>query len=114
VVGEVVRGFASPGEGGPARGVTLAAAPGARVVAPCAGLVAFAAPFRSYGRLVILECAPGQHLVLGGMERLDVQPGQRLRAGEPLGVLATAARPTLYVELRQRGEPVDPRPVLRI
>jgi septal ring factor EnvC (AmiA/AmiB activator) len=114
VVGEVVRGFASPGEGGPARGVTLAAAPGARVVAPCAGLVAFAAPFRSYGRLVILECAPGQHLVLGGMERLDVQAGQRLRAGEPLGVLGAAPRPTLYVELRRRGEPVDPRPVLRI
>ncbi|WP_156910127.1 murein hydrolase activator EnvC family protein [Rubritepida flocculans] len=114
VVGEVVRGFASPGEGGPARGVTLAAAPGARVVAPCAGLVAFAAPFRSYGRLVILECAPGQHLVLGGLERLDVQAGQRLRAGEPVGVLGQGPRPTLYVEWRRGGEPVDPRPLLRM
>jgi septal ring factor EnvC (AmiA/AmiB activator) len=114
VVGEVVRGFMSPGEGGPARGVTLAAAPGARVVAPCAGLVAFAAPFRSYGRLVILECAPGQHLVLGGLERLDVQAGQRLRAGEPLGVLGQGPRPSLYVEWRRGGEPVDPRPLLRM
>jgi septal ring factor EnvC (AmiA/AmiB activator) len=114
VVGEVVRGFNAPGEGGPARGLTLLAPPGARVVAPCAGAVVFAAPFRSYGRLVILECAAGQHLVLGGLERLDVAAGQRLRAGEPVGVLGTGQRPTLYVELRRRGEAVDPRPALRI
>ncbi|MCU0887166.1 MAG: peptidoglycan DD-metalloendopeptidase family protein [Rubritepida sp.] len=77
-------------------------------------MAVFAAPFRSYGRLVILECAPGQHLVLAGLERLDVAAGQRLRAGEPLGVLAGEGRPTLYVEWRRQGEAVDPRGLLRI
>ncbi|WP_191082620.1 murein hydrolase activator EnvC family protein [Roseococcus microcysteis] len=114
VAGRLVRGFGSPGEGGPARGLTFSAAPGARVVTPCAGSIAFAAPFRSYGHLVIVECGAGQHLVLGGMARLDVRAGQRLRAGEPVGVLAPSGSPTLYVELRRRGEAVDPRPLLRI
>ncbi|WP_184381608.1 murein hydrolase activator EnvC family protein [Roseococcus suduntuyensis] len=114
VAGRLVRGFGSPGEGGPARGLTFSAAPGARVVTPCAGSIAFAAPFRSYGQLVIVECGAGQHLVLGGMARLDVRAGQRLRAGEPVGVLAPSGSPTLYVELRRRGEAVDPRPLLRI
>lgn len=113
VAGRLVRGFNSPGEGGPAKGLTFAASPGARVTAPCSGSVAFAAPFRSYGRMVILDCGQGQHLVLAGMERLDVSAGQRVQAGEPVGVLPGAGNPTLYVELRRRGEAVDPRPLVR-
>ncbi len=113
VAGRLVRGFNAPGEGGPSRGLTFAAPPGARVTAPCGGSVAFAAPFRSYGRMVILDCGQGQHLVLAGMERLDVTGGQRVQAGEPLGVLPAAGQPTLYVELRRRGEAVDPRPLVR-
>ncbi len=113
VAGRLVRSFNSPGEGGPARGLTFAASPGARVTAPCGGSVAFAAPFRSYGRMVILDCGQGQHLVLAGMERLDVAAGQRIQPGEPVGVLPAAGQPTLYVELRRRGEAVDPRPLVR-
>jgi septal ring factor EnvC (AmiA/AmiB activator) len=113
VAGRLLRGFNSPGEGGPARGLTFAASPGARVTAPCGGSVAFAAPFRSYGRMVILDCGQGQHLVLAGMERLDVAAGQRIQPGEPVGVLPGAGQPTLYVELRRRGEAVDPRPLVR-
>ncbi len=113
VAGQLIREFNAPGEGGPARGLTFAAQPGARVTAPCGGSVAFAAPFRSYGRMVILDCGGGQHLVLAGMDRLDVSGGQRVRAGEPVGVLPGTNRPTLYVELRRRGEAVDPRPWLR-
>ncbi len=113
VAGRLLRGFNSPGEGGPARGLTFAASPGARVTAPCGGSVAFAAPFRSYGRMVILDCGQGQHLVLAGMERLDVTAGQRIQPGEPVGVLPGAGTPTLYVELRRRGEAVDPRPLVR-
>ena len=113
VAGRLVRGFNSPGEGGPAKGLTFVAPPGARVTAPCGGSVAFAAPFRSYGRMVILDCGQGQHLVLAGMERLDVSAGQRVQAGEPVGVLPGAGSPTLYVELRRRGEAVDPRPLVR-
>ncbi|MCO6420037.1 peptidoglycan DD-metalloendopeptidase family protein, partial [Siccirubricoccus sp. KC 17139] len=114
VAGQVTREFGAGGEGGPARGLTLAAPPGARVVSPCGGKAVFAAPFRSYGQLLIVDCGDGYHVVLAGMERLDAAPGQRLLAGEPVGQLGTAApegrgRATLYLELRRAGQPVDPR-----
>jgi septal ring factor EnvC (AmiA/AmiB activator) len=37
--------------------------------------------------------------------------GQRLLAGEPVGLLGSGDRgaATLYVELRRNGQPVDPR-----
>ncbi|MBY0333931.1 MAG: peptidoglycan DD-metalloendopeptidase family protein [Acetobacteraceae bacterium] len=116
VAGQLLRGFGAAEEGGgTARGLTWQATPGARVVSPCAGRVAFAAPFRSYGQLVILDCGEGQHFVLAGLGRLDVAAGQRVLAGEPVGQLAVEAgraRPTLYGELRLRGQPVDPGPWL--
>jgi septal ring factor EnvC (AmiA/AmiB activator) len=114
VVGQVARAFGAPGDGGPARGVTLAAAAGARVVSPCPGRVAFAGPFRSYGRIVILECG-SDHVVLAGLAKLDTSAGEHVLAGEPLGTLpggGTGAA-TLYMELRRGGEPTDPRAWLR-
>uniref|UniRef100_UPI001F1C56D5 murein hydrolase activator EnvC family protein n=1 Tax=Falsiroseomonas oryziterrae TaxID=2911368 RepID=UPI001F1C56D5 len=112
VAGRVVTAFGESQPGGPHRGLTFAAAGGARVVSPCAGRAAFAAPFRSYGLLLIVDCGGGYHFVLAGLDRLDVAAGQRLLAGEPVGVLAeTGGRGgSLYVELRRGGQPVDPRP----
>ena len=52
-----------------------------RVVAPCAGRVAFAGPFRSFGVLIILDCGAGYHFVLAGLDRLDVQAGTAVQAG---------------------------------
>jgi len=111
VAGQVAREFGASGEGGPARGITMQAAPGARVVAPCAGRVAFAGNFRSYGRLVIIDCGGGIHLVLARLERLETATGERVLTGEPVGSLA-AEQPQLYVELRRNGQPADPRGVL--
>lgn len=108
VAGAVFREFGAAGEAGPARGMTLAAGPRARVVAPCAGRVAFAGPFRSYGQLVIIDCGAGTHLVLARMERLDTATGERVLAGEPVGTMP-AEEPRLYVELRRNGQPSDPR-----
>ncbi len=117
VAGPVVRAFGAPGEGGASRGITLAAQPGARVVSPCGGRVAFAGPFRSYGRVVIVECG-ADHAVLAGLARLDTSTGDRVLAGEPLGSLPLVAGSgtpgaTLYMEVRRGGEPTDPRPWLR-
>lgn len=108
VPGQVLREFGAPGDGGPARGMTVAAAPAARVVSPCAGRVAFAGAFRTYGRIVIVDCGGGVHVVLARLERLDTATGERVLAGEPVGALP-AREPSLYVELRRNGQPADPR-----
>ncbi len=119
VAGTLVRAWGEATDGGPASGISYRASPGARVVAPCGGRVAFAAPFRSYGLLLILDCGGGYHVVLAGLERLDVQAGAALQPGEPVGVMpgwdpkASGDRPSLYVELRHEGRAVNPAPWLR-
>jgi septal ring factor EnvC (AmiA/AmiB activator) len=112
VAGRVATGWGEAGPGGPHRGITFAASPGARVVSPCTGRAVYAAPFRSFGLLLIVDCGGEYHFVLAGLDRLDVAAGQRLLAGEPVGLLAGPGGPgaSLYVELRRGGQPVDPRP----
>ncbi|PWR21705.1 murein hydrolase activator EnvC family protein [Zavarzinia compransoris] len=98
-----------------AKGFRIATRAGARVTAPAAGDVAFAAPFSGYGQLLILSQGDGYHLLLAGMERIDVTVGQKVLAGEPVGQMEGAeqgTRPVLYVELRHNGEPVDLTPWL--
>ncbi|UFN51206.1 peptidoglycan DD-metalloendopeptidase family protein [Roseomonas sp. OT10] len=111
VAGRVTREW---GEGG-AQGQTWTTPPHARVVSPCSGRIAFASPFRSYGLLLIVDCGGGYHVVLAGLERLDASAGQRVAAGEAVGVMGDgdSGRPSLYVELRRSGQAVDPRPWLR-
>jgi septal ring factor EnvC (AmiA/AmiB activator) len=111
VAGRVVRTYGEPAEAGPARGQTIQAAAGARVVSPCPGRIAFSGPFRSYGLLLIVECADGHHVVLAGLGRLDAATGARVLAGEPVGVVGDGegGRGRLYLELRRDGQAVDPR-----
>jgi septal ring factor EnvC (AmiA/AmiB activator) len=119
VAGTIIRSWGDATEGGPATGISYRAPPAARVVAPCGGRVVFAAPFRSFGLLLIVDCGGGYHAVLAGFERLDAKVGQQVRAGEPVGVMpgwepgASGSRPALYVELRRDGQPVNPAPWLR-
>jgi septal ring factor EnvC (AmiA/AmiB activator) len=119
VAGTVFRSWGDPTDAGPATGISYHAAPDARIVSPCAGRVEFAAPFRSYGLLMILDCGGGYHAVLAGFARLDAKVGQDVRSGEPVGVMpawdpgAGATRPSLYVELRHDGQPVNPAPWLK-
>ncbi len=113
VAGPVVKSFGAAAEDGPATGLTYAAAPGAFVESPCRGRVAFAAPFRSYGKLLILECGGGYDIVLAGLGEIGAVPGQAVRAGEPLGRMPQEQKSGLYVELRAKGKPVDPAPFLK-
>jgi septal ring factor EnvC (AmiA/AmiB activator) len=119
VAGRLVRGFGEATDSGPSTGLAYHAAPGARVVSPCGGRVVFAGPFRSFGRLMIVDCGGGYHFVLAGFERIDLAVGQRVASGAPVGVMpgwdprAAGGRPSLYVELRRAGQAVNPAPFLR-
>jgi len=107
--------------GGTEKGVSIASRAGAQVTAPADGWVVYAGPFRSYGQLLILNVGGGYHVLLAGMDRISVDLGQFVLAGEPVAamgnssqvaaILATgSSQPVLYVELRKDGTPVDPGP----
>ena len=97
-----------------AQGVYIATGAGAQVVSPVAGEVAYAGSYRRYGLLLIIRESDRYHMILAGMDRLNVTVGQKLLAGEPVGVMGKVQKsaPTLYLELRKRGEPVNPLPWL--
>jgi septal ring factor EnvC (AmiA/AmiB activator) len=112
VAAPIVRAFGASAEDGPATGITYAPENNAFVVSPCSGRVAFAAPFRSYGQLIILECGGGMDIVLAGLGHIDTTPGRPVRAGEPIGHMPGSGKARLYVELRSQGQPVNPSPFL--
>ncbi|CAA6603982.1 Membrane-bound metallopeptidase [Rhodospirillaceae bacterium LM-1] len=99
--------------GAPSKGISIETRPGAQVVAPYEGQIAYAGTFRSYGRLLIIEHGEGYLTLIAGLGRIDGAAGQTVVAGEPIGQMGeTAAKAVLYVELRRNGQPVNPSPWL--
>jgi septal ring factor EnvC (AmiA/AmiB activator) len=61
-------------------------------------------------------------VLLMGMERISVNPGQFVLTGEPVAAMgsggqiaaavatATPSQPVLYIEFRKDGTPIDPGP----
>lgn len=109
--GQVIRRFGDRIQGGGrAQGLTIQTRTGARVEAPGDAAVQYVGPVKGWGVVVILRLAGGYHLVLGGLDRATVSVGQSLGAGAPVGWMAQTgeAAPQLYVEVRERGETVNP------
>jgi murein hydrolase activator len=116
-----IREFGSPdGAGGAEKGLSVATRAGAQVTAPCDGWVVYAAPYRSYGQLLILNAGGGYHILLAGMDRISVDLGQFVLTGEPVAVMgsgsqiasfqASGSGPVLYIEFRKDGSPIDSSP----
>jgi septal ring factor EnvC (AmiA/AmiB activator) len=112
VAGRTIAGFGAEHDATPSDGLTLAPRPGAQVVAPAAGRVAFAGAYRGYGRIVIIEHVGGWTSLVTGLARVDVRVGDRLVGGAPLGV-AGQGQPRVSVELRRANEPVNPLQYVR-
>jgi septal ring factor EnvC (AmiA/AmiB activator) len=123
ISGDIARGYgSSDGYGGTSRGISITARPHAVVVSPADGWVAFAGPFRSYGRLLIINAGGGYYLLLAGMDQITVDVGQFVLAGEPVATMGRSSLvspaagaiesdgPVLYVEFRKDGGSVDPGP----
>jgi septal ring factor EnvC (AmiA/AmiB activator) len=127
--GEIARAFGAPdGFGGAEKGLSLKVRPGATVTAPADARVAFAGPWRGWGRLLILDPGEGYYVVLAGLARADVEANQFVLAGEPVGAMGEGAAraaaalaatgglpvggadPILYVEFRKDGSSIDPGP----
>lgn len=108
VSGRTIAGFGEAnGSGARSAGLSLAPLGGAQVVAPAAGRVVFAGPFRGFDRIVIIEHPDGFTSLVTGLARVDAAVGDEVVAGAPLGV-AGSGRPIIGYELRRAGEPVNP------
>ena len=123
VSGDMSLEFGAPdGYGGTTRGISITTRQKASVVSPADGWVAFAGPFRSYGRLLIINAGGGYYILLAGMDQINVDVGQFVLAGEPVATMGEAPlmsligaaieknNPVLYVEFRKDGGSIDPGP----
>ncbi len=126
-LGVTLRGFNEADAAGVARpGLVLATRPRALVTAPWAASVRYAGPLLDYGNVIILEPDGDYLLVLAGVSDLFVTQGEIVTIGAPLALMGGARveseelivpaaqgggiprTESLYIELREAGEPVDP------
>jgi septal ring factor EnvC (AmiA/AmiB activator) len=113
VDGRTLRGFGARRDSGLAStGLELAPVAGAQVVAPARGRVAFAGPYRGFGRIVIIEHEGGWTSLVTGLARVDVAVGDAVIGGSPMGVAGGRETPVTF-ELRRDGKPINPLQFLR-
>ncbi len=112
VSGKVTQKFGeSEGKNATAKGLTVATRAHASVTAPFDGEVVFTGPFLKYGQMVIIHHSDNFHTLLAGLQKIDVEVGQFLLEGEPIGAMGDDAQGNeLYVELRKDNQPIDPAP----
>lgn len=80
-----------------------------RVLSPVDGQIIFAGPFRLYQKILIIKHNSAYYTILSGLDRLDVDVGQEVEAGEPIGLMAQSGSPLLYLELRRGNTTVNPK-----
>lgn len=90
------------------KGLTIATREKAQVISPFDGAVVFAGPFRGYGNMIIVEHGDGYLSVMAGLDSINVELGQMLLAGEPIGLMPEEGNAELYVEIRKDNQPINP------
>ena len=109
-----VRGQIRRSYSGESKGLTVATQSGSQVVAPYAGRVEFAGPFKNYEKVVIINVGEGYFLLMTGLGDLYTESGSMVAIGEPVGLMPFNAQndAELYIEIRKNGSPVNPAPWL--
>jgi murein DD-endopeptidase MepM/ murein hydrolase activator NlpD len=92
-------------------GVNLAVAEGTQYFAAHSGTVIMARWDGSLGYTVVIDTGNGTSIVYGHSSRLLVQEGQKVQAGDVIGLTGDTGysfTPGLHFEVRQNGTTVDP------
>ncbi|MCX5795739.1 MAG: peptidoglycan DD-metalloendopeptidase family protein [Elusimicrobia bacterium] len=91
------------------QGVTFATKPGAPVGAVGAGRVIYSGPFRSYGKVVIVDHGGGFFSIYGELGDIQKAKGAPVEVGEAVGTAGgEAGKGVVYLELRRGTEALDP------
>ena len=93
-------------DGNRSRGLTIRVAPGAQIIAPAAGRIAYAGSFRSFGRIIIIDHGHGWSSLITNLSAIEARVGDDVEQGAPLG-RAGPDNPRIIVELRRNGQPMD-------
>ena len=108
VDGRIVTGLGELSDAGVrSRGLTIETQAGAQVIAPAAGRVVFARPFRGYGRVVIIDHGGGWTSLIANLGETSVSVGQQLGQGTPIGRAGADDLPRITIELRRKDRAID-------
>ena len=127
VYGTILRHFNEADAAGLRRPGLLVSAPSlSQVTTPWAATIRYRGPLLDYGNVIILEPEAGYLIVLAGLGQVYGDVGDVLGAGDPVGLLGgkdpavddflveaskgngQSRTETLYVEIRQNREAIDP------
>ncbi len=118
--GKMIIKYGDKANASKSNGIVMETRAGAQITSPSDGWIVFAGVFRSYGQILIINAGDGYHILLAGLSQIDVQLGQFVLAGEPVGKMigsggggkpkGSEAAPVLYVEFRKDGRSIDPDP----
>jgi murein DD-endopeptidase MepM/ murein hydrolase activator NlpD len=97
-------------------GIDFSGAPeGTDVRSPLAGTVVHAGVNGGYGQCVTIDGGDGVTAIFGHLSRIDVEPGDAVAYGQPLGGIGNTGVSTgvhLHFEVRRHGDDMDPTPWL--
>ena len=120
VRGRLLRGFGEPDAAGVQRpGWIVATGARALVTAPLTASVRFQGRLEPWGNVLVLEPRAEMLITLAGLGEVLALPGTVVHPGEPLAMMPAPAPEreagagpgldeTLYIEMRESGEAVDP------
>lgn len=96
------------------QGIRMATDAGAEIHAVQSGKVIFAGPFRSYGKVIIVDHGQEFYTIYGGLGQMLKAPGDRVDTSDTLGTADLGASGgTLYFEIRHSVNALDPLVWLR-
>lgn len=92
-------------------GLDIANRQGKKVLATANGKISYAGRKMLLGNLVVIDHGHGRITRYGHLEKVLVKRGQRIKRGEPIGLLGNTGRstgPHVHYEVRINGTPVNP------
>ena len=92
-------------------GINIKARTGTFVHSIFTGKVLYTGELEGYGNLVIVGHGKDYHSLYGHLDQIKVKPNQVVQLGEVIGLsgeTGSLVGETLYLEIREKGNPVDP------
>ena len=93
------------------KGIGIKAPEGTKIQAIFKGKIAYAAWFKGYGNLIIIDHGGGYHTVVAHASRLLKKVGEKVKRGDVVALVGSTGSiegPMLYFDIRYHGTAVNP------